>query len=270
MPATGKIRWPLVIGAGLAVPLLVFAAAIWSAEYGVMTAHLSLGLDYRGFVVYGQRLIDTGSLYLPAQLTGPYEWATLPADPLVAPFSPATLPCVYPPLVAFLAVPAALLPWPVWWVAPALVLAFCFARWRPASWTWPILAALLAWPDVSATVIVGGSAMWMTAAIAAGLYWGWPILFVLIKPTLAPLVLIGLRRRSFWIAVVVVGVLSVPLLGDWLRYPAVVLNAGAPGPGYFAANIPFIALPVIAWLGRRRTADRPPEVRPLVSAEAAG
>lgn len=270
MPATGQIRWALVLGAGLAIPLLAFAAAVWAARYGLMTTHLSLGLDYRVFVAYGHRLLDTGTLYLPAQLTGPYSWATLPADPLVAPFNGAILPCVYPPLVAFLVVPAALLPWPVWWIVPAAVLAYCFARWRPAPWTWPILAALLALPDVSAAVMVGGSAMWMTAAIAAGLYWGWPILFVLIKPTLAPLVLIGVRRRSFWIAAGILGMLSLPLLGDWLHYPAVVLNAGAPGPGYFTVNIPFIALPVLAWLGRRRLADRSPEARPLAQVEASG
>ncbi|MBF6606998.1 MAG: hypothetical protein IVW53_15635 [Chloroflexi bacterium] len=102
LTARGQIRWSLVLGIALAVPIAIFAAAIWWAEYGALSAHRSIGLDYRVFVSYGQRLLDTRSLYLPAQLTGHYEWASLPADPLLAPSIPSALPCVYPPLVALL------------------------------------------------------------------------------------------------------------------------------------------------------------------------
>jgi hypothetical protein len=255
-PVPGAKRWrrwyrPLMLA--LALAALAFAAAVWAVEAGLHGAHRALGLDYRVFAAYGQRLIATGSLYTPAQLAGPYEWASLPPDPLVAPFDPATIPCVYPPPVALLALAAALLPWPAWWIAPLGVVAWCVASWRPAPWTWPLLAAVLAWPGIPAVAMVGGSAMAMTAAIAAGLRWGWPSLLLVVKPTFAPLLLVGAHRRSFWLAVPVAAVLSWVFVQDWIRYPAVLANAWPPAARDLSSVLPFAAIPLIAWLGRARS-----------------
>jgi hypothetical protein len=76
--------------------------------------------------------------------------------------------------------------------------------------------------------------------------------FVLLKPSLAPFALFGLRRRSWWVgaaALVLLGLPFAALWADWLR-----TVAGSRGGGvlYSSLEAPFLLLPLVAWLGRTR------------------
>ena len=58
----------------------------------------------------------------------------------------------------------------------------------------------------------------MIAAAFAGVAWAWPSASLVLKPTLAPFALIGIRERSWWIAVGVLLLLSVPFGAMWADY----------------------------------------------------
>ena len=103
------------------------------------------------------------------------------------------------------------------------------------------------------------------AAIAAGTRWSWPGALVLLKPSLLPFAVIGIRTRGWWLAVAAmtsVSVLLLPLLG---QYVTVLLNARGPRAGllYSITDLPLMLIPVVAWLsGRRRGASSPNPAQP--------
>ena len=88
----------------------------------------------------------------------------------------------------------------------------------------------------------------LTVANHAGI--GWPGVFVLLKPSLAPFALAGIRRRSWWVAALLLGLLSLAMLPLWLEYPAAIRNSDV-GATYSLQDIPPMLIPVVAWLGRR-------------------
>ena len=66
---------------------------------------------------------------------------------------------------------------------------------------------------------------------------------------------------------------SLPFLADTLIYPRVLLDAqtnpidGRGGPFYSITEFPLLAIPILAWLGRRRSpspADQPSRVDEVV------
>ena len=72
-------------------------------------------------------------------------------------------------ILAWLPIPLAAL---AWWGIPIGVFAWALARWRPAPWTWPLMAALLIHPSFPITYITGSSTMWAVALVALGLIHG--------------------------------------------------------------------------------------------------
>jgi hypothetical protein len=96
--------------------------------------------------------------------------------------------------------------------------------------------------------------MWAMAIVALGLYLSWPLVLLVIKPTFAPIALLGARRRSWWIALAVVAALNVVALPLWLEYAAVVRNSDLR-LDYSLLNLPLVGLPAIAWLGRSRPSE---------------
>jgi hypothetical protein len=230
MERSSVVRWYRPLCLGLTVPLLVWAVAVWIARVHAVDQADAWGLDYRVFRAYGERFLATGSLYLPWQLSGPYGWAHLPQPPAEVAFEGSLIPCVYPPLVAYAVVPLVWLPPLVWWAVPLGLLGWLLATSRPAPWTWPLLALVAGLPEAPATVYVGGSTMWVAAFAAAGARWGWPAALIVLKPTFAPLALVGARQRSWWAALLGLAIASLPLAGEWMRYAAAVANA-ATGPG---------------------------------------
>ena len=92
--------------------------------------------------------------------------------------------------------------------------------------------------------------MWFVAAAFAGVAWGWPAVLMLLKPTLAPFALIGVRRRSWWIALGVLVVVSVPFGAMWLDYSTALLDAqNGRGLEYTLGEWPLMIAPLAAWLG---------------------
>lgn len=217
----------------------ILAIAAWEAVvlWRVIGDQHALGTDldyYRGI---GQRWLDTGSFYLPRQLAGPY---IVKADQDV----------LYPPTALLLFLPFTILPWPAWWLIPLGTVAWVVLRWRPAPWTWPILAFLVAWPPQVANLLFGNSDTWVIAAVAGGLAAGWPGVLVILKPSLAPFALAGIRRRSWWVAALLLGLLSLAMVPLWADYLAAIRNSDV-GPTYSVQDIPPMLIPVLAWLGRQ-------------------
>jgi len=231
---------PLALTASIVTFALVVAGLRWSAlsERGLV------GTDFSFYKVVAERYVQTGSQYLALQLSGPYE-----SQPLV-PYD--VLPSLYPPPALFLFVPFVVLPAALWWAIPLGVIGFALWRWRPARWTWPLLALCLAWPETTTSVMVGNSTMWAVAFIGAGLLAGWPAAALVFKPSFLPFALVGVRRRSFWIAVAAIVLASLPLFAEWQRWFSVLAN-GSAAVGYSIGSYPAALIPILSWLGR---ADR--------------
>jgi hypothetical protein len=198
-----------------------------------------LGDDYRFYREIGERWVEGHPVYLAHQLAGPYV-VTLQVDNL------------YPPFALLLFVPFVWLPAVLWWAVPLGVLGFLLVNWRPAWWALPVIAVLFAWPKTLSTVLWGNIDMWLAAFVAAGLQWRWPAAFILLKPSLAPFAVIGVRDPRFWITAGILLVVSIPLLSE---YVAVMRNLIIP-LDYSLGSIPTLLIPVAAWAGRRRTNQR--------------
>jgi hypothetical protein len=231
---------------GLGVAAWVIAVPVYLAQVQFFGRDLAIMREL------GRRWLDTGTMYLPFQLAGPYSVGLTP--------NIADNPGLYPPAAAPLFAALSLVPLPVavlaWWAIPALVIVVTIARWRPRPWTWPLIALCVAYPWTAMAVYAGNTALWATAFVALGLVWGWPSALVLLKPTLLPFALVGIRHRSWWVAVLLLGALT--LLGPWRDYVSVARNA-IEGNVLYSANVyPLLAIPVIAWLGRWR--PEPPPV----------
>jgi hypothetical protein len=235
---SGLLRDPartlILVGTGAILAIMAWEAIVLWRYIGDQHA---LGTDFDYYRGIGQRWLDTGSFYLPRQLGGPY---VVRADVDV----------LYPPIALLLFVPFTVLPWPAWWLIPLGTVAWCVIRWRPATWTWPILALLAAWPVQLSHVLYGNSTTWAMAALAGGLAAGWPGVFVILKPSLAPFALAGIGRRSWWVAALVLGLLSLLMLPLWIDFFTAIRNSDA-GPTYSLPDIPPMLIPVVAWLGRR-------------------
>lgn len=182
--------------------------------------------------------------YLSEQRAGPYEWP----GPWI----------LYPPPMLLLFLPFTVLPAMLWWLIPLGVISAVVWHHRPRPLAWAIVALCAAYPSSISMVYWGNPGMWFVAAVAAATVLGWPAVVVFFKPTLAPFALIGLWRRSWWVALVVLVVISVPFLPLWLEYVVVAQNARTPnGLLYSIAQVPAMLLPVAALLGSR---THPPRV----------
>lgn len=230
------------------------ATAIAAVRWKVAAGGGLVGIDYDTYVAFARRFLETGSQYLPYQLVGPYEDRALVA--------PALIPSAYPPTALALFLPFLWLPAFAWWAVPLGILALTIASWRPSLATWPFIAACLLWPETTTLVMVGNSTMWAVALMAAGLRWGWPAAFVVVKPSLAFIALAGVRRPSFWLLVGVSIVVSLMLLPEWVRWFVVLRNGSVP-IAYSLGSIPAILIPILAWLGRRRLSDSTAVARPV-------
>jgi hypothetical protein len=197
-----------------------------------------VGLDVGNYLAATHRWIETGTPYLAAEVSGPFQIA------------PTTF--LHPPVALYLFVPFLVLPLVLWWAIPIGIVIWCIASWRPADWTWPVMVGLLALTRFMVPLIVGNTDLWVWAAIAAGLRFGWPAVLVAIKPSLIPFALIGVRRRIWWLAGLVVLVASVPFGSLWVDWISVVRNA-PKDLGYSIPNVPWLAIPILAWAARART-----------------
>jgi len=225
-------RWsgPLAIGLlGAAVIVLGWAL---TNQFG----HTFLDWDRAHYVAATVRWLETGTPYVASEVAGPFD------------YGPDTF--LHPPIALPLFLPFIWLPPVLWYALPMGFTAWTVVRWHPARWTWLLMAACLAWPRTAGMVIVGNTDLWVMAIVAAGLRWSWPSVLVAVKPSFAPLMLGGVRHRSWWIGLVVVGAVSVTFGSLWSEWFAVVRHA----PGsllYSVLDLPLVLVPVAAWAGRR-------------------
>ncbi len=211
----------------------------------------ALGVDLHTYLAATRHWLGTGSFYNPRQLAGHYA-----IEGASATYSGDIL---YPPIAIVLFLPFLMLPQALWWAIPIGIIAYAVWRHRPAVWAWPLMAICLAWPITLAVMVAGNPAIWIAAAAAIGTLYGWPAVLVLIKPTLAPFALIGVRHRSWWIALGVFALVSLAfgaLWIDWLR--AALINPVNGGIGYSLSQMPTMFFPLAAWAGRTANQRRGP------------
>jgi hypothetical protein len=234
-------RWTKPLAAGLSFALLGIAVVELAANlsYVLPPGDSYLGMDFLFYRDIAARWVETGAYYLPHQLAGPY---------------PATLMVVnlYPPPALLLFVPFLVLPAILWWVIPIAGLVALLAWCRPAPIAWPLLALVLIWPRTQTAFLFGNTDLWMAAAVAGGLRWGWPAALLVVKPTFLVFAVVGLRRREFWIALAALAVVSIPMAALWLDYVQAMRNVTIDAD-YSLGSLPLVLAPLVAWFLRTRS-----------------
>jgi hypothetical protein len=206
-----------------------------------------LGVDFDLYRDVTTRWLNGGPFFEPYQVAGPYEIRA--GDVL------------YPPVALWLFVPFAIPAGPLaaiaavaWWAIPLGITAATVRHLRPRPVVWPVIALCVSNPTTLLKIWTGNPVIWAMAAMALAIIGSgrFAAPFVLLKPSLAPFALVGVRRRSWWIGLAVLVALSLPfgaLWGDWV---ASVLNSRGGGVLYSALEVPMLLLPLAAWLGRTR------------------
>ncbi len=227
--------------------LVVLAAAgfaLWLAMWALILANPTYfgrfyGQDFGIYRDAAARWLAGDGFYHAYQLAGPY---TLSFGDVL-----------YPPPSLVLFVPFTVLPGALWWAIPIAVVAWTVTRLRPAPWALAAIVACLWWPDTSYLLIWGNPALWVVTAIALGTWRPFFSPLAMIKFTLAPAALLNVRRRSWWVGLGVLGAISLAFLPMWPDYVAAIRNLETPSPlTYSFREVPLVAIPWLAWLGRRR------------------
>ncbi len=228
-------RIPTALAGGLVVVAIVNLVQGGLSEWGREFALR----DLDGYLDGARRFLATGSPYDPLAVAGAWQ---------LGPHSFIHPPTALPLFLPFLVLPAFL-----WWVIPIGVTVYAVRRLSPAPWSWPIMALGLVWIRSTGSLLAGNTDMWAMAFVAAAAVWGWPAALLAVKPTFAPFAVLATGRRSFWLAAVAIAAVSLAMAGLWFEYAAVIRNSGLSA-AYSLLNLPLVAIPAVAWLGRR---DRP-------------
>jgi glycosyl transferase family 87 len=227
----------------LALSALVFAMPVVFVLLIPHPLEQPFGVDFTLYRDVTIRWLNGGSYFEPYQLAGAY------------PISAGDV--LYPPVALWLFVPFALMPeplaWLLWFALPVVAVVFAVGRLRPRPVSWPLLAFCLAWPTTLLKTWTGNPVIWCVAALALGVLWAWPSVFVVLKPSLGPFALFGVWRRSWWIAAAVVVVASLPFGAMWVDWATSVANSQGGGVLYSSLEVPMLLLPLVAW--GFRTAD---------------
>lgn len=197
------------------------------------------GVDHAIYRDAAARWLSGGFFYYPEQVNGLYY--TLQGHVL------------YPPPSLVLFVPFVFLPAVLWWAIPLAIIAWRVYALRPAMWSWPLLAAALAWPVTIELIFTGNPLLWAVAGLALATRWPWVSALVFLKPSLFPFALFGVRTRGWWLATGSLAVVSLAFLPLWPQWIAAVLNARGPSSGLFYSlnDLPWMLIPLVAWWARR-------------------
>ncbi len=223
----------VVAGVALVVPWVAAALQDWNGVQGL------IGFDFQIYLDAAARWLAGGSFYLPHQLAGPYQITN--GDVL------------YPPFGVYLFVPFLFVPGPLWWLIPAALTGAAGWRLRPSRLGLALAIMCVLPPITVQEVLKGNPVIWVVALESLALV-GLPSgPLVLLKTSLFPFALIGVRRRAWWVALVVLLLATLPLgglTGDWL---AAVLNSNG-GLLYSAKDVPLLLAPLALWVGSRTRA----------------
>ena len=122
--------------------------------------------------------------------------------------------------------PFTVLPGALYWLIPAVLTMIAFWRLRPAPWSVMAMIVLAAAGFVQGPIFWGTPVFWLVPVVAWGGLLGWPAPFVLLKPTLAPFALVGMRRpRAFLMGILLLSVLSLPLIPLWWDWLAAIRHS---------------------------------------------
>jgi hypothetical protein len=215
---------------------------VWVVWLGVQFAMVpgtgpgAITADHAIYMKAAQRWLAGGSFYQPYQLSGPY---TIVMTEILYP------PTILPLLVVFSFLPAVL-----WWLIPIAIVVGVVLHWRPTLLGWTLVLACTAVPVTFESVAYGNPSIWIAAFVALGTVYGWPAVLVALKPTCAPFMLIGIRRRSWWVAFGLLCLGSLLFLPLWFDYVKVLANARGPlvSPFYSLNQAPVLLVPVVAWV----------------------
>ena len=196
------------------------------------------GVDFVLYREAAARWLAGGSYFESYQLTGPY---VIQAGDIL-----------YPPVALWLLVPFTVLPAVLWWAIPIGVTAWAVWRLRPSPAWWPLIALCVAWPTTLLKTWTGNPVMWSVTALAFGVIYGSPSVFVLIKPSLFPFALFGANRRRWWVALAVFVALCLPFGALWADWVTSLTNSTGGGILYSTLEVPMLLIPLVAWLGRAR------------------
>jgi len=218
--------------------LLLGTAALWYwwkvwtfAAPGFPTVDIGHYLDA------SRRWLETGTPYLAHEVAGGFD------------YSPLTF--LHPPIALLLFAPFLVIPVQLFWILPIAFLVAFVVLCRPAAWAWPLIGGALLWHQTAVAIVAGNSDLWVAAFIAGGLWVGLPAVLVIVKPSLLPFAIVGVRERSWWIAAGVVAAVSLLFGRLWLDWIQVVLHAPG-GLTYSLLSLPLMLLPIVAWLARTR------------------
>ena len=232
--ALGRWQWPLA--------LVLLALAVAQAASVILPAigqSISVGRDLELYLDATRRWMAGGPFYPARQLAGPYDIAF--GDIL------------YPPYALILFIPFTVLPSLLWWAIPLAILIAVVVSWRPSILALAVIAVCATFPNTIALVLNGNPVLWASAAIALGTRLGWPDVLAAIKPSVAFVALIWARRRSWWVATAAGVAVSLLFLPLWPDFVTAIRNAHAPfGLLYSLSDLPFMLIPVVAWLGTTR------------------
>jgi hypothetical protein len=227
------------------IVLAVVGFGLWIAMWAVLLTNRGFfgrfyGQDLVIYLEAADRWLHGGGFYNAYQLAGPYQVAF--GD------------IIYPPPSLALFFPFTVVPVPFWWAIPVALVGASIFRLRPAPWALLGIVACLWWPDTIFRIILGNPVLWVVAFLALGATRPFFSPFALIKFTLAPAALLNVRNRAWWVGLTVFGVVSLLFLPMWPDYLTVLSNLRVDsGWAYSIRELPMIAIPWIAWLGRART-----------------
>ena len=233
----------------VAVLLILIGLELVVAVAHPLGAFRQWGGDYSLYMEATRRWLAGGSFYQPWQFA-PYVISFIPGNI-------GTTAILYPPYALALLVPFAFLPAVLWWAVPIGIITV--ALYPVSGWRLVALLAAIATPVTWYTIANGNPALWSAAFLVAGTRWRWPAVFVLLKPTLAPFALVGIRSRAWWVGAVVLAIMSVVLLPLTLDYIAVLRNARGPEASLFYSVPGYLPL-VLLWVaGRKETPAHSPD-----------
>jgi hypothetical protein len=226
----------VALGSAAIVAALIFVLHPW---------WFTISPDWSIYMNAAQRWLATGAYFLPRQLDGPYQVAF--GDVL------------YPPTALWLFVPFSYLPRLAWFVIPAATIVASLWRLRPALWGWAVMGVLFVLQPVAILELTAGNPLvWMLAALFASVAFETPAVFLLLKPTLLPFALFGVWRRSWWLGLGLLALLSVPFTALELTWLRVMLDSREPlGLLYSLPEWPMMAIPLVAWASSSRREDGP-------------
>jgi len=255
-----RVGLPRTRSTAIVLSVAVFAIPLAFAFLIPDPLEQPLGVDFVLYRDVAARWLAGGPYFEPYQLAGPYDIRA--GDVL------------YPPVGLLLFVPFAVLPvalaWPLWWALPIGATAWAIWRLRPRPEAWPLIALCIAWPTTLLKTWTGNPVIWSVGALALGMIYCWPSVFVLLKPSLAPFALFGANRRNWWLALAAFAGLCLPFGSLWVDWVASVVNSRGGGLLYSALEIPMLLIPLVAWLGRAQqpSARQGTPARPTVERDA--